>query len=99
MDMDRIRAAMGDAQLNYLGFSYGTELGGVYAHLYPSKIRVAVLDGAVDPTTDYITVFADQIAGFEGAFDQFAADCKTKAPCKSLGDPRTVVQPSPPRPT
>ncbi len=59
MDMDKIRAAMGDAQLNYLGFSYGTELGGVYAHLYPSKIRVAVLDGAVDPTLDSITGFAD----------------------------------------
>ncbi len=92
MDMDKIRAAMGDAQLNYLGFSYGTELGGVYAHLYPSKIRVAVLDGAVDPTLDSITGFATQVAGFESAFDQFAADCKTKSPCKSIGDPRTVVE-------
>ena len=41
-DMDRIRAAVGDDKLNYLGFSYGTELGAVYAHLFPQRIRVAV---------------------------------------------------------
>jgi pimeloyl-ACP methyl ester carboxylesterase len=92
MDLDHIRAAMGDAQLNYLGFSYGTELGAAYAHLYPQKIRVAVLDGAVDPTIDYITSGAAQMQGFEDAFDQFAANCKTKSSCKSLGDPRAVVQ-------
>jgi pimeloyl-ACP methyl ester carboxylesterase len=91
MDLDRIRAAMGDAQLNYLGFSYGTELGAVYAHLYPTKIRVAVLDGAVDPTTDYLTSAAIQTKGFEDAFDQFAADCKTRTTCKSLGDVRATV--------
>jgi pimeloyl-ACP methyl ester carboxylesterase len=92
MDMDHIRAAMGDAQLSYLGFSYGTELGAAYAHLYPQKLRAAVLDGALDPTTDYITSAANQTKGFEDAFDQFAADCKTKPACKTLGDPRTFVQ-------
>src|SRR5262249_5497618 len=70
-DMDRIRAAVGDSQLNYLGFSYGTELGAVYAHLFPKRIRVAVLDGAVDPLTtgNAITSDEQQIAGFEDAFD------------------------------
>jgi pimeloyl-ACP methyl ester carboxylesterase len=92
MDMDHIRAAMGDTQLSYLGFSYGTELGAAYAHLYPQKLRVAVLDGAVDPTTDYITTAANQTKGFEDAFDQFAADCKTRPACKTLGDPRVFVQ-------
>ena len=92
MDMDRIRIAMGDPQLNYLGFSYGTELGTVYAHLYPKTIGVAVLDGAVDPTTDYLTSAGIQTKGFEDAFDQFAADCQTKTSCKPLGDPRAFVQ-------
>jgi pimeloyl-ACP methyl ester carboxylesterase len=91
MDMDRIRQALGDAKLNYLGFSYGTRLGAVYAHLYPTRIRVAVLDGAVDPTTDEITSFANQLQGFEGAFDQFAADCLKRAACAVLGNPRQVV--------
>jgi pimeloyl-ACP methyl ester carboxylesterase len=91
MDMDRIRQALGQAKLNYLGFSYGTSLGAVYAHLYPTKIRVAVLDGAVDPTTDSITSFADQLQGFESAFDQFSADCLKRPACAVLGNPRQVV--------
>jgi pimeloyl-ACP methyl ester carboxylesterase len=91
MDMEQMRIALGDRQLNYLGFSYGTEIGAVYAHLYPKNVRVAVLDGAIDPTTDAITSFANQLQGFELAFDQFAADCKTRAACASLGDPRQAV--------
>lgn len=90
-DMDQIRQAVGDAQMNYLGFSYGTELGSIYAHLFPGKIRVAVLDGAVDPLTDGIVSFADQLEGFESAFDQFAADCRKHSPCSSLGNPRQAV--------
>jgi len=90
-DMDQIRTAVGNHQLNYLGFSYGTELGSVYAHLFPGKVRVAVLDGAVDPLTGDIKSFANQLKGFEGAFDQFAADCVKRSPCKSLGHPRQVV--------
>ena len=49
-DMDAIRTALGEEKLNYLGFSYGTLLGAVYAELFPTKIRAMVLDGAVDPT-------------------------------------------------
>jgi pimeloyl-ACP methyl ester carboxylesterase len=90
-DMDRIRQAVGDPKLNYLGFSYGTELGAQYAHLFPSKIGVSVLDGAVDPLTSDITAFADQLQGFEGAFDQFAAWCRTHSPCRDLGNPRNAV--------
>ncbi|MDP9117054.1 MAG: alpha/beta hydrolase [Actinomycetota bacterium] len=90
-DIDLIREGLGAKQLNYLGFSYGTELGAVYAHLFPRNVRVAVLDGAVDPLTDDITSFADQLGGFEGAFDQFASDCLTRSDCKSLGNPRQVV--------
>jgi pimeloyl-ACP methyl ester carboxylesterase len=90
-DMDRIRAALGGGPLNYLGFSYGTELGSVYAHLFPKNVGVAVLDGAVDPLTDDITSFADQLGGFEGSFDQFAADCLKRSDCKGLGNPRQVV--------
>jgi len=90
-DMDLIRQAVGDDRLNYLGFSYGTELGAQYLHLFPGKMRVAVLDGAVDPLTSDIAQFADQLQGFEKAFDQFAAWCKTDSACKSVGNPRRAV--------
>jgi pimeloyl-ACP methyl ester carboxylesterase len=90
-DMDRIRQALGDDQLTYLGFSYGTELGAQYAHLFPGKVRALVLDGAVNPLTDDITAFADQLDGFEKAFDEFAMWCKTQESCRPLANPRHVV--------
>jgi len=90
-DMERIRQAVGDPKLNFLGFSYGTVLGSQYAHFYPDKVRVEVLDGAVGPLTDDITSWGDQIKGFEDAFDQFSTWCKTKPSCNSIGDARQAV--------
>ncbi|WP_342372467.1 alpha/beta fold hydrolase [Propioniciclava soli] len=49
-DMDVLRRAVGDEQLTYLGFSYGTYLGQVYANLFPDRVRAIALDGVVDPT-------------------------------------------------
>ena len=40
-----------------------------------------MLDGAVDPLTSDHQSFADQLQGFEGAFDQFAAWCDAAQPC------------------
>ena len=52
-DMDAIRAARRRRRSStYLGYSYGTLLGAVYAQLFPTNIRAMVLDGAVDPTQD-----------------------------------------------
>ena len=45
-DMDSIRAALGEDQISYLGFSYGTYLGALYADKYPDRVRAMVLDGA-----------------------------------------------------
>lgn len=90
-DMDQVRQAVGDSRMNYLGFSYGTELGWVYAHLFPSRVRVLVLDGAVDPNTSGVAQAAEQLQGFEKAFDQFAAYCRTTSPCSRLGDPRAAA--------
>lgn len=90
-DMDLIRQAVGDPKMNYLGFSYGTELGAQYVRLFPSTVRVAVLDGAVDPLTGAIRSSANQIQGFERAFDQFAGWCRGNNPCAGLGNPRQAV--------
>ena len=48
-DLDRIRAALGDAQLTYMGQSYGTLLGATYAQMFPTHVRAMVLDSAIDP--------------------------------------------------
>ncbi|MFF3687658.1 alpha/beta hydrolase [Streptomyces sp. NPDC002187] len=48
-DLDRLRQAVGDRQLSYLGVSYGTFLGATYANLFPGNVRAMVLDGNIDP--------------------------------------------------
>ena len=50
-DMDSIRAALGEDQISYLGFSYGTYIGALYADKYPERVRAMVLDGAGGPVT------------------------------------------------
>lgn len=70
-DMDIIRAALGSEKLNWLGFSYGTSLGTRYAELFPEKVGIMVLDGAVDPSLDSIKLSRDQSAGFQKAITRF----------------------------
>jgi pimeloyl-ACP methyl ester carboxylesterase len=48
-DMELMRRAVGDRRLSYLGFSYGTYLGQVYAALFPNRFRALALDGVLDP--------------------------------------------------
>src|SRR5215213_1055454 len=48
-DLDVLRRAVGDRKLSYLGFSYGTYLGQVYANLFPDRFRALAIDGVVDP--------------------------------------------------
>lgn len=90
-DMDQIRQAVGDDRLNYLGFSYGTELGWTYAHLFPKQVRAFVLDGAVDPAGEDTASFAKQLQGFEDALDQFATHCRTIAGCRPPENPRATI--------
>ena len=48
-DMDELREALGADQISYLGFSYGSALGGWYATLFPDSVRAMVVDGAANP--------------------------------------------------
>lgn len=90
-DMDAVRAALGEEQINYLGFSYGTELGGAYAEKFGDRVRTMVLDGAVDPSQDPITKNIRQLASFQKAFDTYAADCAKSADCPLGTDPAQFV--------
>jgi pimeloyl-ACP methyl ester carboxylesterase len=64
-DMNSIREAMGQQQLNYLGFSYGTYLGSVFGTLFPNRLRRAVFDSTVDPTRVFYQANLDQDIAFE----------------------------------
>ncbi len=87
-DMDVLRAVLGEPSLNYLGKSYGTRLGAVYAELFPENVGRLVLDGAVDPDLDLAggQAIIEQSAGFETAARSFVEDCQTRQDCPLTGD-------------
>ncbi|MDR7111278.1 pimeloyl-ACP methyl ester carboxylesterase [Microbacterium trichothecenolyticum] len=84
-DMDLLRAVLGDTELNYLGYSYGTFLGATYAKLFPEKAGRLVLDGAVDPSVSNLDVNVTQGTGFESALRAYMADCLTDKECPFRG--------------
>ncbi|MFF3614517.1 alpha/beta hydrolase [Streptomyces sp. NPDC002580] len=91
-DMDLMRQVLGDDKLHYFGISYGTELGGVYAHLFPKKVGRAVFDGVVDPTQNPEQSALGQAKGFQLALDNFAEDCASKVEDCPIGDTAADVE-------
>jgi pimeloyl-ACP methyl ester carboxylesterase len=85
-DMDAIRQALGAEQVSYFGFSYGSELGGVWATLFPTTVRAAVFDGATDPTSDPLQSTLQQGAGFEASLTTFLARCSANTQCPFHND-------------
>ncbi|WP_329271213.1 alpha/beta hydrolase [Streptomyces sp. NBC_01451] len=70
-DMDLMRQVLGDTKTHYFGISYGTELGGVYAHLFPKNVGRLVLDAVVDPSADMVGHAKNQARGFQRALDDY----------------------------
>ncbi|MFE7405474.1 alpha/beta hydrolase [Isoptericola sp. NPDC057559] len=84
-DMDMLRAVLGDDQLHYLGYSYGTQLGATYAGLFPGRAGRLVLDGAIDTTLSSDEISAGQSVGFENALRAYVADCQAGKGCPLPG--------------
>ncbi|SDD30263.1 alpha/beta hydrolase [Streptomyces prasinopilosus] len=80
-DLDLMRHVLGDDKLNYFGISYGTQLGGVYAHLFPKNVGRTVFDAVVDPTEGFAANLLDQTEGFESALQNFLKDCVKQDEC------------------
>ncbi|MFD7277294.1 alpha/beta hydrolase [Streptomyces sp. NPDC059862] len=80
-DMDLLRHVLGDDKLHYFGTSYGTELGGVYAHLFPQNMGRAVFDAVADPTQDDAQELLAQTKGFQLALDNYLEDCAWDPGC------------------
>nr|WP_229701362.1 alpha/beta hydrolase [Streptomyces camponoticapitis] len=91
-DMDLMRQVLGDDKLDYFGISYGTELGGVYAHLFPKSVGHAVFDAVVDPTEGTEQGSLGQAKGFQLALTNFAKDCVSRGDACQLpgSDPQEI---------
>jgi pimeloyl-ACP methyl ester carboxylesterase len=91
-DMDQIRQALGEEKLTYVGFSYGTVLGQLYADMFPDKVRAIVLDGPEDFSLSADELSLEQARGFEGELDHFIANCR-QVQCLPVnrGDPGAAI--------
>ncbi|MFE9019775.1 alpha/beta hydrolase [Streptomyces sp. NPDC007808] len=91
-DLELMRQVLGDDKLHYFGISYGTELGGVYAHLFPKNVGRAVFDAVVDPTQNPEQGSLGQARGFQRALDNFAEDCTSRTEECPIGDTAQEVK-------
>jgi pimeloyl-ACP methyl ester carboxylesterase len=80
-DVDSIRISLGEEQISYLGFSYGTLIGALYVDRFPNRVRAMALDGALDPALTLSQLRAGQARGFETELDRFLASCARRSNC------------------
>jgi pimeloyl-ACP methyl ester carboxylesterase len=90
-DLDVLRSAVGDDELSYAGYSYGSYLGVTYANLFPDRVRAVIVDGVVDPIAwstghgdDALTLpFSTRLRGYASAqatLDEFFRLCDAAGP-------------------
>ena len=84
-DLDMLRAVVGDERLNYLGYSYGSDIGMYYADRFAQKVGRVVLDGSTDSTLSIFDINLTQSAGFEDALRAYLADCPSTKNCPFPG--------------
>ncbi|MGW4685639.1 alpha/beta hydrolase, partial [Streptomyces sp. NPDC004244] len=80
-DMDLIRRALGEDRLNYLGFSYGTRLGVVYAAQFPDRVGRMALDGVETLTESRVEQALATAQGQQQALDNFLSWCTRQPGC------------------
>ena len=91
-DLDVLRATNGNAKLNYLGMSYGTYIGALYADLFPGRVGRTVLDSAMDPSkrsSDEVRI--EQNTFYEGVLRQYVEHCQAQSACPLTGSTDEAV--------
>ena len=91
-DLDVLRATNGNAKLNYLGTSYGTYIGALYADLFPGRVGRTVLDSAMDPSKRLADqIRAEQVTFKEGVLRQYVEHCQAQSACPLTGSTDEAV--------
>ncbi|MHB1172693.1 MAG: alpha/beta hydrolase, partial [Lacisediminihabitans sp.] len=84
-DLDLLRAVVGDTKVNYLGYSYGSDIGMYYIDRFPRQVGHVVLDGATDSTLSIFDVGLQQSKGFELALRHYLEACPKNPGCPFTG--------------
>ncbi|GAA0384026.1 peptidase [Acrocarpospora corrugata] len=91
-DLDVVRQALGEEKISYLGYSYGTYLGAVYASLFPQRIRRLVLDSVVDPKGVWYDANLAQNYAFNRRHRDFMTWIASNHSVYRIGDTRKAVE-------
>jgi pimeloyl-ACP methyl ester carboxylesterase len=91
-DLEALRIALGEPSLNYVGFSYGSILGLVYAQMFPTSVRSMVLDGPPNYWLSTLDYAYAQARAFKDALEEFLGWCEEDTSCalRDAGSPRDV---------
>lgn len=77
-DLERVRGALGYAELNLYGISYGTRVAQHYLRRYPERTRRVILDGVLPPA---VALGADVPLASQAALDALFERCEADAGC------------------
>ncbi|MGC7093434.1 alpha/beta hydrolase [Amycolatopsis lurida] len=91
-DMEALRRALGEERISYYGMSYGTEIGELYADLFPGRVRSMVLDAPVDHALPTLIAARDEAAAIEDSANRFFATCMDSMDCAARFD-RLLTRP------
>ncbi|MFF3850847.1 alpha/beta hydrolase [Streptomyces sp. NPDC002328] len=90
-DVEALRRALGAEKISWLGLSYGTEIGSLYAQRHPNRVRTMVLDGVVDHTLPARRAAVDEARATEQALLRFARWCHDAEQCALRGTDAVAV--------
>ena len=80
-DHDMARQALGDKKFNYLGLSYGSQIGTEYAQDFPENVGLMALDGITDHGQREILTMLTESATYEATLDKFFEWCAADETC------------------
>lgn len=80
-DVEVIRRALGEERVSFVGLSYGTLIGLLWAEAYPTSVRALVLDGVVDPAAGGDATSEGQVAAIDASVAAMDAGCTAEAAC------------------
>ncbi|WP_239118014.1 alpha/beta hydrolase [Paractinoplanes ferrugineus] len=84
-DVEAVRLALGEPQINFYGASYGSLIGEMYAERYPTRLRALVLDGVMDHSANVGTFLVQETDAAQDSFREFVAWCARDAKCVLRG--------------
>jgi pimeloyl-ACP methyl ester carboxylesterase len=89
-DLETVRQALGGAQLDLIGVSYGTRMAQQYLKRHPDAVRSVVLDS---PVPNPLILVTDWAGNLESALKQIFDGCVATPACRqAYGDPMRTLR-------